>query len=72
MHAAAAYRTVWDTFTAMGVVREFPVAGLEDAARPSGRRRGLRAGAIDETSLWGARSLPVPVTWVDRRHDDRE
>ena len=34
----------------MGVVRGFVVAGLEEAARRSGRRRGLRVGAIDETS----------------------
>ena len=38
----------WDTFAAMGVVRRFAVAGLEDAARR--RRRGaLAIGAIDET-----------------------
>jgi len=43
-------RAVWDTFAAMGVVRRFAVAGLEEAARRSGRRRGLRVGAIDETS----------------------
>jgi len=43
-------RAVWDTFAAMGVVRQFAVAGLDEAARRSGRRRGLRIGAIDETS----------------------
>ena len=43
-------RAVWDTFAAMGVVRGFAVAGLEEAARRSGRRGGLRVGAIDETS----------------------
>jgi hypothetical protein len=43
-------RAVWDPFAAMGVVRGFAVAGLEDAARRSGRGRGLRVGAIDETS----------------------
>jgi SRSO17 transposase len=43
-------RAVWDTVAAMGVVREFAVAGLDEAARQSGRRRGLRIGAIDETS----------------------
>jgi SRSO17 transposase len=43
-------RAAWDTFAAMGVVRAFAVAGLEEAARRSGRRRGLRVGAIDETS----------------------
>jgi SRSO17 transposase len=40
----------WDTFTAMGVVRGFAVAGLEEAARRRRKRRGaLVIGAIDET-----------------------
>ena len=39
----------WDTFAAMGVVRRFAVAGLEDAARRGKRRGGLVIGAIDET-----------------------
>ena len=39
----------WDTFAAMGVVRRFAVAGLEEAARRGGRSRGLVIGAIDET-----------------------
>jgi SRSO17 transposase len=43
-------RAVWDTFAAMGVVRRFAVAGLEEAAGRSGRQQGLRIGAIDETS----------------------
>ena len=43
-------RAVWDTFAAMGAVRRFAVTGLDEAARRSGRRRGLRVGAIDETS----------------------
>jgi len=42
-------RAVWDAFAAMGVVRRFAVAGLDEAAR-RGRQRGLRVGAIDETS----------------------
>ena len=42
-------RAVWDTFAAMGEVRRFAVAGLEEAARKSGRRRGLVIGALDET-----------------------
>jgi SRSO17 transposase len=42
-------RAVWDTFAAMGVVRRFAVAGLDEAARRSGRRRGLVIGALDET-----------------------
>jgi len=39
----------WHTFAAMGVVRRFAVAGLEEAARRGRRRRGLVIGAIDET-----------------------
>jgi SRSO17 transposase len=42
-------RAVWDTVAAMGVVRRFAVAGLDEAARSTGRRRGLAVGAIDET-----------------------
>jgi SRSO17 transposase len=38
-------RAVWDTAAAMGVVRRFAVAGLDQA----GRRRGLAVGAVDET-----------------------
>lgn len=43
-------RAVWDTFAAMGVVRRFAVAGLDEAGRHGGRRQGLRVGALDETS----------------------
>jgi SRSO17 transposase len=43
-------RATWDAFIAMGVVRRFAVAGLEEAARRGGRQQGLRVGAIDETS----------------------
>ena len=42
-------RAVWDTWAAMGVVRRFAVAGLDEAARKTGRRRGLAVGAVDET-----------------------
>jgi SRSO17 transposase len=42
-------RAVWDTVAAMGVVRRFAVAGLDEAARKTGRRHGLAVGAIDET-----------------------
>lgn len=42
-------RAVWDTFAAMGVVRRFAVAGLDEAARRCGRRGGLVIGALDET-----------------------
>ena len=43
-------RACWDAFAAMGVVRRFAVVGLDEAARRCGRRRGLRIGAVDETS----------------------
>jgi SRSO17 transposase len=43
-------RARWDAFAAMGVVRRFAVAGLDEAARRRGQRRGLAVGAIDETS----------------------
>ena len=43
-------RACWDTFAAMGVVRRFAVAGLDEAARRQGRRRRLAVGALDETS----------------------
>jgi SRSO17 transposase len=42
-------RAAWDTFAAMGVVRRFAVAGLQEAARRPGRRDGLVIGALDET-----------------------
>jgi hypothetical protein len=42
-------RAAWDTFAAMGVVRRFAVAGLDEAAGRLGRRRGLAVGALDET-----------------------
>ena len=56
-------RAVWDTFAAMGVVRLFAVAGLEEAACRSGRRRGLRVGAIDETSQVKQGSATAGVKW---------
>ena len=40
---------MWDTAAATGVVRRFAVAGLQQAARRSGRRGGLVIGALDET-----------------------
>ena len=42
-------RACWDTFAVMAVVRRFAVAGLDDAARRSRRRAGLRIGALDES-----------------------
>jgi hypothetical protein len=38
----------WDPQATMGVVRRFAAAGLDEAAR-KGRRRGLAAGALEET-----------------------
>src|SRR2546429_1032830 len=54
-------RAVWDTWAAMGVVRRFAVAGLDEAARKTGQRRGLAVGAIDETGQVkaGARTAGV-------------
>src|SRR5947208_6799871 len=45
----------------MGVVRRFAVAGLDEAARKTGQRRGLAVGAIDETGQVkaGARTAGV-------------
>ena len=43
-------RAVWDTCAAMGVVRRFAVAGLDEAAGRQGRGRRLAVGALDETS----------------------
>src|SRR5215472_14139218 len=54
-------RAAWDTFAAMGVVRRFAVAGLDEAARKTGRRRGLAVGAIDETGQLKAGSRTAGV-----------
>jgi SRSO17 transposase len=43
-------RAAWDTFAAMGVVRRFTVAGLDEVAWRRRQRRGLAVGALDETS----------------------
>ena len=55
-------RAVWDTFAAMGVVRRFAVAGLDEAARAAGRRRGLAVAAIDETGQVKQGELTAGVT----------
>src|ERR1035437_6869579 len=39
----------WDTFAVMGVVRRLAVAGLDEAARRSGRGAAMRIGALDES-----------------------
>jgi SRSO17 transposase len=54
-------RAVWDTFAAMGVVRRFAVAGLDEAAGKTGRRRGLAVGAVDETGQVKAGSCTAGV-----------
>jgi SRSO17 transposase len=54
-------RAVWDTMAAMAVVRRFTVAGLDEAARRTGRRRGLAVGAIDETGQVKAGSRTAGV-----------
>ena len=54
-------RAIWDTWAAMGVVRRFAVAGLDEAARTAGRRRGLAVGAIDETGQVKAGGLTAGV-----------
>ncbi len=42
-------RAVWDTFAAMGVVRRFAVAGLDEAARKAGRVMGLPEDLVFRT-----------------------
>jgi SRSO17 transposase len=54
-------RAVWDTIAAMSAVRRFAVAGLDEAARKAGRRRGLAVGAIDETGQVKAGSRTAGV-----------
>jgi SRSO17 transposase len=54
-------RAVWDTVAAMAVVRRFAVAGLDEAARTAGRRRGLAVGAVDETGQVKAGELTAGV-----------
>jgi SRSO17 transposase len=54
-------RAVWDTLAAMGVVRRFAVAGLDEAAGKTGRRGGLAVGAIDETGQAKAGSRTAGV-----------
>ena len=54
-------RAVRDMFAAMGVVRRFAVAGLDEAARKTGRRRALAVGAIDETGQVKAGTRTVGV-----------
>jgi hypothetical protein len=54
-------RAAWDTFAAMGVVRRFAVAGLDEAARRAGRRGSPLIGALDETGQEKAGSATAGV-----------
>lgn len=58
-------RAVWDGLAVMGVVRRFAVAGLDEAARRSGRRRGMAVGALDET---GQEKQGQATAGVKRQH----
>ena len=57
-------RAAWDTFAAMGVVRRFAVAGLDQAAARA-RRRRLAVGALDET---GQEKKGQATAGVKRQH----
>src|ERR1039457_4835935 len=58
-------RAAWDTFAAMGVVRRFVVAGLDEAARRPGPRGVLRIGALDES---GQEKKGEATAGVKRQH----
>jgi SRSO17 transposase len=59
-------RAVWDEGAAMAEIRRFAVAGLEEAARKAGRRRGkLVIGALDET---GQQKKGEATAGVKRQH----
>src|ERR1039457_273548 len=58
-------RAAWDTFAVMGVVRRFAVAGLDEAARRSGRRGVLRIGVLDES---GQEKKGEATAGVKRQH----
>ena len=57
-------RAAWDTVAAMGIVRRFAVAGLDEAAARAGRRR-LAVGALDET---GQEKKGQATAGVKRQH----
>ncbi|HEX9519940.1 MAG TPA: transposase [Streptosporangiaceae bacterium] len=58
-------RACWDEAAAMSAVRRFAVAGLDEAARRSGRSRGLAVGALDET---GQEKHDQATAGVQRQH----
>ncbi|HLQ57446.1 MAG TPA: transposase [Streptosporangiaceae bacterium] len=58
-------RACWDEAAAMDAVCRFAVAGLDEAARRSGRGRGLAIGALDET---GQEKHGKATAGVQRQH----
>ncbi len=58
-------RACWDEAAAMSAVRRFAVAGLDEAARRSGRRLGIAVGALDET---GQEKHGSATAGVQRQH----
>jgi SRSO17 transposase len=59
-------RASWDEAAVMAEIRRFAVAGLEEAARKAGRRRGkLIIGALDET---GQQKKGEATAGVKRQH----
>lgn len=58
-------RACWDEAAAMSAVRRFAVAGLDEAARKYGRKRGLAVGALDET---GQEKHGTATAGVQRQH----
>src|SRR5258708_9632350 len=58
-------RAGWDEAGAMDGVCRFAVAGLDEAARRSGRGRGLAIGALDET---GQEKHGTATAGVQRQH----
>jgi hypothetical protein len=55
----------WDTFAAMGVVRRFAVAGLEEAAR-HGKRRGWPAEHLQDPAKSLVMGLPLDLQFRTR------
>jgi hypothetical protein len=58
-------RACRDEAAAMSAVRRFAVSGLDEAARRSGRSRGLAVGALDET---GQEKHGQATAGVQRQH----
>ncbi len=58
-------RAAWDTMAAMSAVRQFAVAGLDQAAARRRGRRPLAVGALDET---GQEKAGTATAGVKRQH----